>query len=801
MNKNGFSVKLYIKVFISSSVMFIIGMLPFLIMSKEVYISTGDYNTQIIPFWQHMYDLYHSGVPEWDWTSDLGMSYIGSYSFYGLTSPYTLLSSVFPRDFLPYAMTLINALKFGVAGLTSTIYVSQYVKNENSAYICGLLYAFSGAQLFNIVFHFSDVISLFPLVLYSFDKLVTERRSVIFSVTLALAGFTNYYFFFGICVFILMYYIVKVISGEFEKDIKLFGKIAVEAVLGVFLTAAVLLPSYFVLCGNKRAGNSIFDGNLLAYEDPGTIWRIIQSMFFLPDPCANGLLFSSYQLDIASVSLYIPLFSLVGVIGIFRKNKKEWYSRLLMVCAVIAAIPLFNSVFSAFNRNYYARWFYMPLLIMIVMTGKFLDDHHDIDIKSILKLLSAASGVFALYGIYVIFNTDDYRRNNLIAVLVYAFLSIVVMYSMFCSNSEKSSFCNEKNIGKITAVFCVMPFIIDSAIDSAAYNLSFASDYISCNYNDFSEVRIDDDDFFRTVPEDDNYSNVSLNWGYPSVNMFHSLIPGSTSDFYAAVGEYRLSNKINDPDNYAIHSFLSVKYEFYNNKPLRGGVEVEPDHVKPKRYGFEKYDVQNRYIIFENKNYIPMGFTYDYYLNIGEIEPIDHNDEETYITKEEQYTREKLLLKAIWLTDEQIEKYGDILSPLPDELKEDTSDEAYEQDCADRKGAAAYEFLPDGNGFTASIDTENDELVFFSVPYDDGFTAYVDGTETEIEKVFGGLCAVYVPQGDHTIRFDYTAKGLREGVLISLGATAILTLYGIVSAAAKKKRCSSEVICSDEKKI
>ncbi|MGN0696362.1 MAG: YfhO family protein [Oscillospiraceae bacterium] len=787
MNKNTFSKKSCLYLFASCFLMFLIGISPFLIFTKGAYISKGDYNTQVIPFWQHMYNMYKSGLPAWDWTSDLGMNFLGSYSFYGLTSPYTIISLIFPKWFLPYAITVINGLKFGVAGVSAYIYAGQYVKNEQSAYICGLLYAFSGVQLFDMVYHFTDVISFFPLVLYTFDKLVKERQSAAFAVMLALTGFTNYYFFFGTCVFILIYFIVKVISGEFVIDRKLFCRIAFEAAAGVLMTAAVLLPSYYVLCGNKRAGTSVFDGNLLAYEAPGTIWRILQSMFFIPDPCANGLLFSSYQLDISSISLYIPLFSILGVIGVFRKNKKEWYSRLLAVCGIIAVIPLFNSVFSAFNGNYYARWFYMPLLIMIVMTGKYLDDARDMDTVGGLKLISAAVGLFSAYGIYVIFTTDGYHRSTLVSAIVYAILSISVLYSMFCADEEKTSFISIKNIKAITAVFCVLPFVIDSVNVSSSYNWEYASDFICCNYNDYEEAVIDDDTFFRTVPENDEYSNVSLDWGYPSVNMFHSLIPGSTSDFYSAVGEYRLSNKMKDSENYAIHSFLSVKYELYNNKPLRGGVEVEPEHVKPKRYGFEQYDVQNRYIIFENKNYIPMGFTYDNYLNIGDIEPIVPEDDSTYIDTEEQYEREKLLLKAIWLTDEQIEKYGDILSPLPEELKNDTSDEAYEKDCADRRASAAYEFVPDNNGFTAKIKLEKDNLVFFSVPYDEGFTAYVDGTETEIERVFGGLCAVSVTKGDHTVRFDYTVWGLKEGSAVSIVSAAVLLVYGIVSAVLKKR--------------
>ena len=51
--------------------------------------------------------------------------------------------------------------------------------------------------------------------------------------------------------------------------------------------------------------------------------------------------------------------------------------------------------------------------------------------------------------------------------------------------------------------------------------------------------------------------------------------------------------------------------------------------------------------------------------------------------------------------------------------------------------------------------------MFFSVPYDDGFTAYVDGQETEILRVDEGLMAVLCPAGTVTIDFVYQPDGIR----------------------------------------
>ena len=57
-----------------------------------------------------------------------------------------------------------------------------------------------------------------------------------------------------------------------------------------------------------------------------------------------------------------------------------------------------------------------------------------------------------------------------------------------------------------------------------------------------------------------------------------------------------------------------------------------------------EYARTNEFIIYENQNYIPMGFTYDYYIT------------QTQYAETDPAIRSNLLLKALVLTDEQVEK-------------------------------------------------------------------------------------------------------------------------------------------------
>ncbi|MEG2597505.1 MAG: YfhO family protein, partial [Oscillospiraceae bacterium] len=181
--------------------------------------------------------------------------------------------------------------------------------------------------------------------------------------------------------------------------------------------------------------------------------------------------------------------------------------------------------------------------------------------------------------------------------------------------------------------------------------------------------------------------------------------------------------------------------------------------------GYTYLTTENEFDIYTNDNYIPMGFTYDYY--------VDDAAFDSFIKQH----RDRLMLSALYLTDEQIVRYKDILSPLQTDAYPMITAEGLTRDSDNRKKTSCYEFTTDTRGFTAKIDTPTEELVFFSVPYEKGFTAEVNGNPAVIENVNKGFMAVRVPAGNSTIRFSYKTPGLVEGILISLIALTILGLF------------------------
>ena len=94
-----------------------------------------------------------------------------------------------------------------------------------------------------------------------------------------------------------------------------------------------------------------------------------------------------------------------------------------------------------------------------------------------------------------------------------------------------------------------------------------------------------------------------------------------------------------------------------------------------------------------------------------------------------------------------------------------------------RKATAGTSFEIDNLGFTSRITLPRENMVFFSVPYDTGWTATVNGEPVEIEKANIGFMAVKAPAGDCEIRFIYHTPGLKVGLLLTGLGILILAAY------------------------
>ncbi len=80
---------------------------------------------------------------------------------------------------------------------------------------------------------------------------------------------------------------------------------------------------------------------------------------------------------------------------------------------------------------------------------------------------------------------------------------------------------------------------------------------------------------------------------------------------------------------------------------------------------------------------------------------------------------------------------------------------------------------------SATILAIDDGLLFTSIPYDPGWTVFVDGEKSSISKIGESLLATELTKGEHLVEFNFWPRGLTLGLLVS-GVSFILVIGFIV---------------------
>jgi len=72
-----------------------------------------------------------------------------------------------------------------------------------------------------------------------------------------------------------------------------------------------------------------------------------------------------------------------------------------------------------------------------------------------------------------------------------------------------------------------------------------------------------------------------------------------------------------------------------------------------------------------------------------------------------------------------------------------------------------------------NIKAKKDGILYFSIPYEKGWTVYVDGEKAETFDVLNSMLGVEVSKGEHEIKLVYCPEGFKLGTAISVSAFVI----------------------------
>ena len=840
-------------------------------------------------------------LPLWDMHIGYGSDILTTLHYYVIGDPLTLLSVFVPASKTEVLYAFLIFLRIYLAGIAFSRY-SFYHKNSKQATFMGtMIYIFAGWTIYAAMKHpyFSNPMIYLPLILLGIDKIYKKQKPYVFIWSVALAGLSNFYFFYMLGIFMVLYAILRYFDLSADRSIKNIGKwlgiFAVYSVIAVLIAAVILLPVILPVFGTDRfkAENYV----PLFYD------RIYYEKYL-------GCLIGENMIQ-WGVAGYTAV-SLAGVFVLFSKKKK--YTALkagFVLLNVFLLLPYAGHVLNGFSyvSN---RWIWAYGMLIAYIFVKIYPELFALTLTEKRKVFV----MLLIYCILALLPEAARTQRNLMAM-------VLLSLSTFTVLSFGNIFTRERNLTVMVA-----GFLIAGILFNMHYQYSYEKDYLS-EFTDSGEalekletgvdravLSTDDPSVYRYDQMDTNSSeNSSMQMGTNSTAYYFSVASSSIANFF---DEMYLNTPweqhYNNLDGRTILDRLaSVKYFV-----VKKGKESDLPYGYSRLSG-EAEKNGKTYLAYADEDALPLGYTYDSWISredydkmtvtekqqallqgvvlddssLPETETHFNDREVSYYTSEGKgcrlkngkvvVTQENAQLKLVFEGEENAETYlitegldYEGLSPREmisdkkwskmttyeqNKLLEENSNWRYWKESqkasiqiggrflkksiqifTDKYNAysgkhnflcntgysekgrhtitltfentGVYSFdslkiycqpmteidsqtsklgeevLTDvkigNNEINGKISLSDTKALVLSIPYSEGWTAYVDGEETELKEANTMYMALELPKGDHEIHLVYCTPYLRTGLCLT--CIGVLCYIVLVLINRKKKR-------------
>ena len=244
------------------------------------------------------------------------------FSYYGLLSPYTLLSYFFPFIKMIDYMIIINILIVIISSYLIYKWLINNNYNNKIAFISALLF-----MLISSFFHmhrhimFINYMPFLILGLMGVDRYFKDKKSYLLIISVFLIIMTSYYFSIGSLLCLLLYAIYKYIEINKDINIKQFIidglKFIKPLFIGMLLSSVLIIPTIMAIINSREHLNTTYSLTDL----------------FIPNINFDSLLYSNYGMGFTAISLLSLIYILL-----YKKGSIKFLSISIIL---LISIPLF----------------------------------------------------------------------------------------------------------------------------------------------------------------------------------------------------------------------------------------------------------------------------------------------------------------------------------------------------------------------------------------------------------------------------------------------------------------------------
>lgn len=789
---------------------------------------------QYCPFFVEFMNKLKSGSSlMYSWNLGLGSDFVSLYAYY-LASPLNWLLILCPKGLVIEFMTLMIFIKIGAAGWSFFYFLKENDRLERRSWkmerkqvlpalVFSTAYALSGfmaAYSWNIMW--LDVVALTPLAMIGLKRMVYEKKPLLYYLSLAVCIWSNYYMAIMLCMMLFFYFILLLIEkkGNRIQSVLRFGY---YSILAGGTSAVLLLPEMKIL---SYSGSSGFDF-------PETVEWYFNLITEISRFCTAA---QPNEFNGSVPNLYAGAFSIFLLVLYVLNREISWKKKLPRLgMAAFFLVSFANNYLDFiwhglhFPDSLPGRQSFLYIFLLLVLGYTALQKWRGIRLWHVLAAIVFWCAALSA-GMYL---TDQDITDHRAFIMTGMFVICYGIMLVLAINS------NQKMRGLIIEMAFVVA-ICELAANMALTGLSTTDRaYYLSKMEDYQElVRTADErsggDFYRMEDTGRKTKNDGALYGYASTTQFSSLMDINISHFFQSV--YMEGGKNYYCYNGAtpvLSAMLSVRYifsespaeeNFYRKLVGRSGSQYlyENTYCLPIAYMLPDDLEEN----WENSSDDKIASLNDLGYALGETEDmiteVDARADETagsttlFLPEEGYYfaaydycNSDTLTVRMGGMSSKKFSKttHQYIIelgytsnansATITNEMSDTMSYTLYRMNTEVME--SVYNKLSQhtleidnwsDTGIEGHIDIEEQGLLMFTIPAEDGWKIYVDGEEMPLENFKEAFLAVTLEEGRHEIRISYRTPYLIEGAEISLGCVILFVLSMLLEKyfGTKKKR-------------
>ncbi|MCD8238581.1 MAG: YfhO family protein [Clostridiales bacterium] len=591
------------------------------VMSMDLW---GQYYSMIKAYW---YDLRSLNLSVYSWDGGLGFNNVAQNMYY-CKSIFFLPLVFVSADHIIQALDILLLIKYGFFGVSFLIFLKyKYKKISLVSVAFSTAYALCsyGTAYLNQPM-WTDCLIYFPIIMVGIERLVKEKKPVLYTLILALTLYTSFYISFSVCIFSVLYFAVIMITEETDKKqalfsaVRFFGYSLIAGGLAAFGLLAV-----FAAILNRSSDVKGIEG----LEFYHSVFDIAKSLFV-----GTEFSYGYFVPNIYSGFFVVPFTGLFFGSKDIKPKKKIAFAVLIAFLILSLDFNVLDYIWHGFHfpNQLPGRWTFIFSFVLLITAYDGLigeNEHINITLPQILCSIAAFLLIFILglntsvqseEAAVSISNTLKFGIGYIALIcLLYAAGFGEKLYIQRLKGKKKKKALKQKNkdaehsgtrtekVFKGAVCLCISLVIIAETGLNTGYTMKnwYKAGELVHNYffdENMEEIRSEvldkDVDLYRTEMNTGWTFNPGLLFDYKGVSYYSSTMNGGVYNLLKDLGSRVYAENVSivyNSENNVLNSILGIKYVIDRSKNI----------------DLSCYDVVKEaddYRVIKNKNCLPLAF-------------------------------------------------------------------------------------------------------------------------------------------------------------------------------------------------